>query len=96
MEHEEFYAAMFETGIWTSKKDFSKVPSREVYKLYQKYLTLPEGFTRLNFRQLNPDLEQWLVWTQDYSPVGNRGMYDTSKPPTPEGQTADLPGGVMP
>lgn len=96
MDHKDFYQTMLDMGVWTSKEDFSKVPSREVYKLYQKYLTIPKGFPRFNFRQLNPDLEQWLVWTQDYSPVGNRGMYDTSKPPTPEGQTADLPGGVMP
>jgi len=95
IEHGEFYAAMFDAGVWTKQWDFSKVPSREAYKLYQKYLTLPEGFTRLNFRQLNPDLEQWLV-TQGYTPIGDRGMYDTSKPPTPKGQTADLPDGAMP
>jgi len=61
MEHKEFYDTMYKLGIWTEQKDFSKVPTREVYKLYQEYSGLPEGQARLNFRHEHPELDAWML-----------------------------------
>lgn len=34
MAHPDFYNTMLSMGLWTEPRDFSKVPTREVYKLY--------------------------------------------------------------
>ena len=43
------------------KKDFSKVPTREVWGLYLQYLDLPAGTARYNFRGRHPELDAWGV-----------------------------------
>jgi hypothetical protein len=78
MSHPEFYQAMLNLGIWTEPKDFSKVPTKEVYELYQEYSGLrdstgkPDKQARLNFRHEHPDLDNWLVLAQGLTPVGDR------------------------
>ena len=72
MENKEFYDTMCELGIWTEQKDFSRVPTREVYSLYQTYRGLPEGQPRLNFRHEHPELDTWLVLAKGLTPVGDR------------------------
>jgi len=81
MEHEEFYNTMLDMGIWTEPRDFSKVPTREVYALYQTYQGLPSGNPRYDFRAKHPDLDAWLVLKFGYKPVAERGEAGTE--PTP-------------
>jgi hypothetical protein len=72
MEHKEFYDTMYKLGIWTEPKDFSKVPTREVYNLYKTYMGKPTGTPRLDYRKANPVLDDWLVLAKGYTPIGNR------------------------
>jgi len=81
MEHKEFYDTMYDLKIWTEPRDFSKVPTREVYALYQTYQGLPSGNPRYDFRAKHPDLDAWLVLKFGYKPISGRG--DTEAPPTP-------------
>lgn len=81
MEHEEFYDTMLEMGIWTEPRDFSKVPTREVARLYETYQGLPTGTPRLDFRAKHPDLDAWLVLKFGYKPIKDRG--DTAAEKTP-------------
>jgi hypothetical protein len=48
---------------------FSKVPTRQVYNLYQQYLALPTGTPRMDFRLKNPSLDDWLVLAKGYKPA---------------------------
>jgi len=70
LEHKDFYAAMYATELWKEQRDFSKVPSREIFALYLYYSNLPPfGNSRLAFRQANPDLDSWLVLRFGYKPA---------------------------
>jgi len=73
MEHPEFYQAARDLLGW-QERDFSKVPSREVYKLLENYFKIPVGKERLVYRYNHPDLEAWLVKVKGYTPVGDRWM----------------------
>jgi len=84
MEHKEFYDTMLELGIWTEPRDFSKVPTREVWNLYQTYLGLPTGTPRYDFRAKHPDLDAWLVLKFGYKPISGRGEKGAEKTPWEE------------
>lgn len=71
LDHEDFYNFMVDGGHWQAR-DFSKVPTREVWALYKKYLRLPRGKVRLIFRHEHRDLDKWLVFGLGYTPVGDR------------------------
>jgi hypothetical protein len=71
-EHKGFCDAMLEWRIWTEPRDFSKVPTRAVWNLYESYLNLATGQPRLDFRAQNPSLDAWLVLSKGYTPVGDR------------------------
>jgi len=71
LEHKDFYQTMLNLGLWQSR-DFSKVPTRQVYSLYQTYMGLPTGTPRLDFRAQHLDLDNWLVKAKGYTPVGSR------------------------
>jgi len=71
LEHKDFYQTMLSLGLWQSR-DFSKVPTRQVYSLYQTYMGLPTGTPRLDFRAQHLDLDNWLVKAKGYTPVGSR------------------------
>ena len=58
MEHPEFYQEAMSLGL-LNPKDFSKVPGREVYALYQEYQRLPLGKARTEFRKAHSDLDTW-------------------------------------
>ena len=58
-----FYNAMLEKGIWQAR-DFSKVPTREVFELYQDWQGIPIGRERRDFEAANPELDQWLHLTK--------------------------------
>ena len=89
MEHKEFYEAMLEMGMWTEPRDFSTVPSREVYALYQTYQGLPSGTPRLDFRAAHLDLDAWLVLKFDYKPIEERGQPKAEKTPWQEAQEVE-------
>lgn len=72
MEHPEFYEKAKELLGW-QERDFSKVPTREVYKLYEIYLGLPTGQPRFDYRAKHPALDDWLVLAKGYKPVGEKG-----------------------
>jgi len=84
MEHPEFYKAMYDLEIWTEPRDFSKVPTREVWSLYQTYQNLPSGTPRLDFRAKHPDLDAWLVLKFGYKPIEDRGKKEAEKTPWEE------------
>ena len=70
--HRNFYETMLNMGIWTEPRDFSKVPTKAVWNLYETYLRLSTGEPRLDFRRRNPSLDAWLVLSKGYTPVGDR------------------------
>lgn len=71
MEHPEFYEACLELLGW-QEKDFSKVPTEEVERLYELYNDAPEGQARLMLRHDHFELERWLVDVKGYTPLGDR------------------------
>jgi len=80
MEHPDFYKAMFKLGIWTEPRDFTKVPSREVYRLYRTYLGLPKGQAKLDFRVQHPELDGWLLLTKKVTKAAtDRGKKEAKK-----------------
>jgi len=81
MEHPEFYNKMLELEIWTKEKDFSKVPTKEVYALYQTYQGLPTGQPRVDFRARYPKLDDWLVLAFGYKPISDRGKEEAAQTP---------------
>jgi len=98
MEHPEFEKAMVqlykdtegEYG-WEKPRDYSKVPTKEVYAKYQRYLNLPLGQPRLDFRARNPDLDAWGVKALDWKPIQDRGKKEAPKTPWEEaGEAAQL------
>jgi len=98
MEHPEFEKAMVqlykdtegEYG-WEKPRDYSKVPTKEVYAKYQRYLNLPKGQPRLDFRARNPDLDAWGVKALDWKPIQDRGKKEAPKTPWEEaGEAAQL------
>jgi hypothetical protein len=80
MEHPDFYKAMFELGIWTKPRDFTKVPSREVYRLYRTYLGKSKGQAKLDFRVQHPELDGWLLLTKKVTKAAtDRGKKEAEK-----------------
>ena len=73
IDNKEFYNKMLELKIWKEPRDFSKVPTRDVFELYQIYIGLPLGQTRRDYRAQNPELDEWLVTAKGLTPIGDRG-----------------------
>ena len=88
LEHKEFYQAMISPEIMGENawqpRDFSKVPTQEVFGLYQQYLDLPVGQDRLDFREKHPELDNWLVLAKGLKPVGDRGNPEAETTPWEE------------
>ena len=61
LEHKDFYKAMLDIGLWKEERDFSKVPTREVFKKYLYYLKLGTDANRKIYRTENLDLDAWGV-----------------------------------
>ena len=68
----EFYRDVYRDLLGNEKKDFSKVPSREVFNLYLDYLAQPHLKAKDDFRMANPALDAWLVLKFDYTPVSEK------------------------
>ncbi len=72
MEHMDFYREVYLGLFRRERKDFRNVPSREVFRFYQVYLSLPKGDMRTNYRIDNPELDDWLVLAKGYTSVGDK------------------------
>jgi len=72
IENIEFYRDVYRDQFGNEKKDFSKVPSREVFNLYLDYLAQPHLKAKDDFRMANPALDAWLVLKFDYTPVSEK------------------------
>ncbi len=60
IENPEFYKTMIEKGIW-DERDFSKVPTRAIFKKWWVYNTLTNQKDRDTYRLDNLDLDEWGV-----------------------------------
>jgi len=66
LEHPEFYRNMVDKGEW-QKKDFSRVPTKAIFQLYQIYDNIigdpktSKAEARRAFRRRHPDFDAWLV-----------------------------------
>ena len=85
MEHPDFYKEVYLGILGKPRKDYRKVPTRQVFALYQRYQGLPLGKARAEFRARHPDLEAWGrlagLWQ---APVPTPTPKPTPKPtPTP-------------
>jgi len=87
MEHKEFYEAMVDKGIW-QERDFSKIPSRDVFALYQVYQSLPLGSARIGYRIENPELDAWLVLAKGYKPATGKITEGEKEELTPDEKIA--------
>ncbi len=76
-DNPEFHQALVDYGKFSDLRDLSKVPTREVFSSYQEYLgiegnDISKTQAKLNFRHENLDLDDWLVETKGFKPVGTR------------------------
>jgi len=81
MEHPAFYEEVYLGLFELEKRDFSKVPTREVWALYVRYVEdIPQGQPRINFRIDHPELDAWLLLVGKVTkPASEKGR----KKPTP-------------
>ena len=68
----DFYKEVYLGLLRRERKDFRNVPSREVFRLYQVYLSLPVGGMRTNYRIDHLDLDDWLVLAKGYTSVEDK------------------------
>ena len=73
IDHPEFHQSLVDTGKWKELRNFSEVPTRDVFELYQIYIGLPLGQTRRDYRAQHLDLDDWLVTAKGLTPIGDRG-----------------------
>lgn len=65
MENQDFYLAMRKKEIFTERRDFREVPTREVFKQYLEYRGKAPGKRRLDIRwKYRKTLEPWLLLTE--------------------------------
>ena len=92
MEHMDFYCLAtvnpkdkrFSGLLGWQRRDFSVVPTREVFNLYKIYEGLPSGNPRLNYRKANPTLEEWGILAGKWKPLTGRGEIEEKKSPWQE------------
>ncbi|MBA7584738.1 hypothetical protein ES708_26696 [subsurface metagenome] len=86
MEHPRFCQTMVDLKIWLEEREFSKVPTREVFELYKTYRG--DGMSAqacLDMRARYPELDAWLLLTKKVSLlVGDRGKKEAPKTPWEE------------
>ena len=72
----EFYRMMINPDIrgeqaW-ERRDFSKIPPRELIPLLISYDNLPNGTPKLEYRLNHPELEKWFVEVLGLVPAEGR------------------------
>lgn len=63
LEHPKFYEDVYLGLLENEPVDFTKIPTRDVFNKYAKYVNLIEGKPREDYRADNRDLEEWLLIT---------------------------------
>jgi len=82
-DNPDFYQAALSLLEW-EPKDFSKVPTKEVWGLFLQYEKQGTGRPRLEFRCQNKALDDWLVTAKGYKRVYGTDRCDfSSRPKTP-------------
>ena len=71
MENIQFYEQVYKGILGNQKRNFTKVPTREVFAKYLEYLQIDSRQAKLrdDFRWDNPSLDDWLVLKFGYTPV---------------------------
>ena len=68
IDHPEFYKEVYLDVLKNERKDYRKVPTREVFAKYLIYLQQPFDRAKDDYRRQNPDLDDWgviaLNWTK--------------------------------
>jgi hypothetical protein len=71
MENQDYYREVYLGILGLQKRDFSKVPTREIGAKYITYKKMDTGMERDQYRIDNPDLDEWGVsvgiWTRTMS-----------------------------
>ena len=82
IEHPEYHDEIYVKLQGNQPMKLDTVPTREVFKLYQGYLTEDAGSDRLDYRALYPDLDKWMLLTKKVTKlVGDRGIPQYSDNP---------------
>jgi len=61
IEHPDIYEEVYLGFQGNKPRDFSKVPTRDIFAKYLEYVKLPTGKRRLDYRYENPSLDAWMV-----------------------------------
>ena len=71
MENLDFYEQVYKGILGNDKRNFSKVPTSEVFAKYLEYLQIDSRQAKMrdDFRWDNLDLDDWLVLKFEYTPV---------------------------
>ena len=59
----DLYEETHGTHGWKEMRDYSKVPTKEVFELYKRWKEVDIGQPRRDFEAENPELDQWLHLT---------------------------------
>ena len=60
-DNPKLHQALVDFGKFKEPRDFSKVPTRDIFKKLWIYNELPTGYERDTYRFENPDLDEWGV-----------------------------------
>jgi len=69
LEHPDIYKEVYLGFLGNKERDFSTVPTREIFDKYLEYQKLPKGKRRDDFRWENQDLDAWLVLKFNMTPI---------------------------
>lgn len=72
IEHMDFYRDIYKGLLGNEARDFTKVPSRVVFKEYLEYVALPHLKAKDDYRWDHRDLDAWLVLKFDYTPIAEK------------------------
>ena len=72
MENMGFYTSVYKGILGNEARDFTKIPSREVFDQYLTYISLPHLKAKDDYRWDNRELDAWLVLKFDYTPIAEK------------------------
>ena len=78
-EHPAFYADIYLDHFGLKERDFSNVPTREVWAKYVAYLSL-DSVAKDDFRWDNKDLDKWLADVKGFTPIAEKRRRTTLTP----------------
>jgi len=80
IENLDFYREVYVGLLGNERRDFTKIPSREVFDLYLSYIALPHLKAKDDFRWNHRDLDAWLVVKFDYTPIADKKRREALTP----------------